>query len=288
MNGVRTMVNQYKASLMPVSKSIFWFLAILQLISILYSPLYYYLANIPYFITVEYYEVYRVFTSLFVERFSISYIVSLFMFPYAASRIEKRDGSIYLVYRIILLSVLSNTFFTLICWPILSWNPLLGFGLTMSGMSNLWVIFLVIDMIQDPLIRQAVASNRFFIVLAILLCISLLFSVSSIPVVLIALLFNFIPAIYKPSKRVAAFFIPFPVFKRLQARDKEEETKRVMEEQTARRFANFETIDQIRGEQIGQQSLLPGETTQTSQFKKENTQTSRFKGTGHTLGSVSI
>lgn len=95
--------------------------------------------------------VYRVFTSLFVERFSISYIVSLFMFPYAASRIEKRDGSIYLVYRIILLSVLSNTFFTLICWPILSWNPLLGFGLTMSGMSNLWVIFLVIDMIQDPL-----------------------------------------------------------------------------------------------------------------------------------------
>ena len=181
MNGVRTMfflerflmnrVNQYKASLMPVSKSIFWFLAILQLvhmnlknspqISILYSPLYYYLANIPYFITVEYYEgsdmhfspslVYRVFTSLFVGRFSISYIVSLFMFPYAASRIEKRDGSIYLVYRIILLSVLSNTFFTLICWPILSWNPLLGFGLTMSGMSNLWVIFLVIDMIQDPL-----------------------------------------------------------------------------------------------------------------------------------------
>ena len=118
---------------------------------------------------------------------------------------------------------------------------------------------------------------------------------------------NFIPAIYKPSKRVAAFFIPFPVFKRLQARDKEEETKRVMEEQTARRFANFETSElvldetlmnsQIRGEQIGQQSLLPGETTQTSQFKKENTQTSRFKGTGRlcqwkkspidTLGSVS-
>ena len=87
------------------------------------------------------------------------------------------------------------------------------------------------------------------------------------------------------------------MFKRLQARDKEEETKRVMEEQTARRFANFETIElvldetlmnsQIRGEQIGQQSLLP----------EENTQTSRFKGTGRlcqwkkspidTLGSVS-
>ena len=42
MNGVRTMslldefltirFNQYKASLMPISKSIFWFLAILQLV----------------------------------------------------------------------------------------------------------------------------------------------------------------------------------------------------------------------------------------------------------------
>lgn len=94
--------------------------------------------------------VYRVFTSLFVERFSFSYIISLILFPYAASRIEKRDGSIYLVYRIILLPVLSNVFFTLICWPILKWKPLLGFSLTMSGMSDLWVIFLIIDTIQDP------------------------------------------------------------------------------------------------------------------------------------------
>lgn len=90
-------------------------------------------------------------------------------------------------------------------------------------------------------------------VLAILLGISLLFSVSSIPVVIIALLcklvykcsilVNFIPVIYKPSKRVAAFFIPFPIFKRLQAFDKETEVKRAMEEQTNRRFSNFETME---------------------------------------------
>lgn len=102
-------------------------------------------------------------------------------------------------------------------------------------------------------IRQAVANNRFFMVLAILLGISLLFSVSSIPVVIIALLcrfvckcsilVNFIPVIYKPSKRVAAFFIPFPIFKRLQAFDKETEVKRAMEEQTNRRFSNFETME---------------------------------------------
>lgn len=283
MNGVRTMFNQYKASLMPVSKSIFWYLAILQLISILYSPLYYYLANIPYFITVKYYEVYRVFTSLFVERFSFSYLISLFMFPYAASRIEKRDGSIMLVYRIVILSILSNALFTLICWPILHWKSLLGFSLTMSGMSNLWVIFLFIDVIQDPAIRQAVANNRFFMVLAILLGISLLFSVSSIPVVIIALLFNFIPVIYKPSKRVAAFFIPFPIFKRLQAFDKETEMKRAMEEQTNRRFSNFETMDHILGQQDS--NIVGQQIGQQSQFPTEDTQKSRFKGTGHTLGS---
>ena len=63
-----------------------------------------------------------------------------------------------------------------------------------------------------------------------------------------------------------------------------------MEEQTARRFSNFETIElvlneilmnsQIRGEQIGQEAQLPGETTQVSRFTTEKTQASRFTGTG--------
>lgn len=94
---------------------------------------------------------YRIFTSLFVDKFSFSFFFSLFLFPYAASRVEKRDGPILLFYRIILLSILTNAFFALISWPILSWNYLLGFSLKMSGMNNLWLSFLLVDTLQDPM-----------------------------------------------------------------------------------------------------------------------------------------
>lgn len=141
---------------------------------------------------------YRIFTSLFVDKFSFSFFFSLFLFPYAASRVEKRDGPILLFYRIILLSILTNAFFALISWPILSWNYLLGFSLKMSGMNNLWLSFLLVDTLQDPMssssssfifrFRQTLASNRMMLVLAILFAITLLFSVSSIPIAIVAVL----------------------------------------------------------------------------------------------------
>ena len=133
-----------------------------QQISMLYSPLYYFLSNTPYFITYSQYEgmnfvgdlfielVYRVFTSIFVDSFSLNSILSMIISPFVASYFERRDGTVLLVYRIIMITLISNILFTLVSWPILNYKPVMGFLLSMSGYSNIWLVFLFIEMVKNP------------------------------------------------------------------------------------------------------------------------------------------
>ena len=93
--------------------------------------------------------VYRVFTSVFVDSFSLNSILSIVFSPFVASYIERRDGAVLLVYRVIMITLISNILFTLVSWPILHYKPVMGFLLSMSGFSNIWLVFLFIEMMKN-------------------------------------------------------------------------------------------------------------------------------------------
>ena len=94
------------------------------------------------------------------------------------------------MYRVMIISLLSNTLYTLLCWPILAHDPTLGYSLQLSGLSTIWPVFIFMELIRDVTqdsfpsltcsLRQRLLSNRFFLVTAILLLLSSLLSLSSL------------------------------------------------------------------------------------------------------------
>lgn len=93
------------------------------------------------------------------------------------------------------------------------------------------------------------------------------------------ILVYFIPGIYSPPKRVAAFFIPFPVFQKLKRADEQQETRRVMEA----RLQNRSTFETMR---FGQCTIVSGSDVagrnSPSQGNPRDVRkpTSHFTGTG--------
>ena len=94
------------------------------------------------------------------------------------------------MYRVMVISLLSNILYTLLCWPILAHDPTLGYSLQLSGFGTIWPVFIFMELIRDVTqdlfpsltcsLRQRLLSNRFFLVTAILLLLSSLLSLSSL------------------------------------------------------------------------------------------------------------
>lgn len=96
----------------------------------------------------------------------------------------------------------------------------------------------------------------------------------SIPIVV-----YYIPGLYNPPKRVAAFFIPFPVFQKLKRADEQQEIHRTMETKL-QVHSTFETIrfrwiDAVRCSDVAGQASPLQENPRNAQKK-----TSHFAGTG--------
>ncbi|KAK8816300.1 hypothetical protein WA556_001245 [Blastocystis sp. ATCC 50177/Nand II] len=190
------------------------------------------------------------------------------------------------------ISLLSNILYTLLCWPILAHDPTLGYSLQLSGFGTVWPVFIFMELIRDVTqdsfpsltrsLRQRLLSNRFFLVTAILLLLSSLLSLSSLVTALLVGLFHFFPAVYSPSKRVLQVFIPYPLLRWLCAKEAEQKVRASAVEQPPARIA---TIGNITGEQPPARIATIGNVTAEGTGREEPQQEhSRFKGTGHVLG----
>ena len=47
------------------------------------------------------------------------------------------------------ISLLSNILYTLLCWPILAHDPTLGYSLQLSGFGTIWPVFIFMELIRD-------------------------------------------------------------------------------------------------------------------------------------------
>lgn len=109
--------------------------------------------------------------------------------------IESSLGPVLLVYRVLLISILSNLLYTLLCWPFLLLNPTLGYAFKVSGFEMIWPAFVFFEALNDstysliPLVmhrlRQRVMSNRFMIILMMFMLLTLFLSLSSLVTVII-------------------------------------------------------------------------------------------------------
>ncbi|KAK8832698.1 hypothetical protein WA577_004093, partial [Blastocystis sp. JDR] len=277
-SNVRTAITTFWSSICEVTKLLIYCIGGFQIFSILIPHVYYSLATIPYFIVSKYYEFYRLFTGLFVDSFSFSFFLSIPLFAYTASKVEDKDGPSLLVYRVMVISLLSNILYTLLCWPILAHDPTLGYSLQLSGFGTIWPVFIFMELIRDVTLRQRLLSNRFFLVTAILLLLSSLLSLSSLVTALLVGLFHFFPAVYSPSKRVLQVFIPYPLLQWLCAKEAEQKVRASAVEQPPARIA---TMRNITGEQPPARIATIGNMTAEGTGREEAPQEhSRFKGTG--------
>ena len=105
-----------------------------------------------------------------------------------------------------IISLLSNILYTLLCWPILVHDPTLGYALHLSGFGTVWPVFIFMELIhdvkQEPLLpltrslRQRLLSNRCFLFAFIFLLLTSLLSPSSIvTALLVALCTPIIPSL---------------------------------------------------------------------------------------------
>lgn len=109
--------------------------------------------------------------------------------------IDSSLGPVLLVYRVLLVSILSNLLYTLLCWPFLLHNPLLGYAFKVSGFEMIWPAFVFFEALNDstysltPLVmyrlRQRVMSNRFMMILMVFMLLTLFLSLSSLVTVII-------------------------------------------------------------------------------------------------------